>query len=134
MAKWLLAFLLAAALTPGFAATAKIVYHLHSAEKLMFKRTVTNLENLHKGLSTEKLDIHLILQGKAIGLLDPSRHSPKLNQRLQKLLELGLKVEVSAENFQNNRSHSEVQSVYQVNNIFNRIIELQNQGYQYITP
>lgn len=134
MAKWLVAALLAAVLTPAFASTGKILYHLHSNEKSMYKRTVTNLENLHKGLSAEALDLRLILQGKAIYLLDPSLHSPKLNQRLQRLLDLGVQVEVSSANYQANRQRLSTQPVHQVDNIFKRIIELQNQGYQYITP
>ena len=115
-------------------ASAKIVYHLHHLPEGALNRALSNLENLRKGMPGQPLDIRLLLQGRSIQLLDPSLDE-SIRQRLQALRDDGVKVEVSRRNFANNRQRLDQQQPPQlVANIFSRIVELEKQGYKYVTP
>lgn len=115
--------------------TEKILYHLHNTDKNSYRRAISNLENLYKGMSNHKLDIKVLLQGDSIKLLDFSVNNNELNQRFSKLINNGVSIEVSRENFEKNHHLFDgVSPPKQVQNIFTRIIELQKQGYHYITP
>ncbi len=113
----------------------KILYHIHHTTPDSYQRTVSNLENLQTGMPGKQLDIKILLQGKSLALLDPRRHQPALNRRFRNLLATGVTVETSRKNYQ---AYPEQQALMikpgLVANIFDRIIELQQQGYRYITP
>ncbi len=113
----------------------KILYHIHSTTPNSYLRTVSNLENLKKGMPGRQLDIKILLQGKSLRLLDPRQHKPGLNRRFRNLLAAGAVVETSQKNYQ---AYPDKQALMikpkLVANIFDRIIELQKQGYRYITP
>lgn len=135
MVKPLLLILLLAISTSSLAVTEKIVYHLHVSGNNHFNLTVTNLENLQKGMPDKNLDIKLLLQGGGIHLLNNSFLSDQLITRFEQLRNNGVSVEVGLNNYQQNRHLLEqTRQPSIVNNIFSRIIELQNQGYKYITP
>lgn len=117
------------------AAPDKIVYHLHSTQSGSFQRAVTNLENLQNGLSPDQLDIKLLLQGESIQLLNQDMHRRTLNQRIQMLRDNGLVIEVGRDNYRKHNFQLEQNTPpHLVKNIFTRLIELQQQGYHYITP
>ena len=97
-------------------------------------RALSNLENLSKGMPGTQLDVRLLLQGSSIRLLDPALDK-YTRQRLQTLRDNGVRIEVSRSNYQNNRDRIDRQHPpHQVANIFGRIVELEQQGYKYVTP
>lgn len=113
----------------------KIVYHLHHTQENAFKRTINNIENLKKGMPDRTMDIKLLLQGNGIQLLFPSQQDKKLISRLLKLHDSGLDIEVAEKNYQANRLLIERSLKPRlVENIFSRLVELQHQGYSYLTP
>lgn len=117
------------------ASNGKILYHLHNTDQNSYRRAISNLENLQKGMPEQQLDIIILLQGNSIMLLNFSEHNRKLNQRFLTLLNNGVSIEVSRENFQmHHHFFDDIGPPGQVPNIFERIIELQKQGYHYITP
>ncbi|MBC8210373.1 MAG: hypothetical protein H8E21_04845 [Gammaproteobacteria bacterium] len=136
MAKNLLSLLLLGLLVnPVFAATERIVYHVHHTDDGSFRRVISNLENLQQGMSDQQLEIKLLLQGNSIQLLDPKRHASALQQRFNTLLASGIGVEVEREYLNKNPQLKNAGVQLQVlDSLFGRIIELQNQGYLYITP
>lgn len=112
----------------------KIVYHLHELQPGSLNRALSNLENLSRGMPGTQLDVRLLLQGSSIRLLDPALD--KYNrQRLQALRQNGVRIEVSRRNYEINRDRIDRQHPpHQVANIFGRIVELEQQGYKYVTP
>lgn len=131
----LLYFLILLALPQVKASGEKIVYHLHHTQEDAFKRAVNNIENLRKGMPDRPMDIKLLLQGNGIQLLVPSPSNNELVSRLLKLRDSGLDIEVAENNYQQNRLLIESSLKPRlVENIFSRLIELQNQGYRYLTP
>jgi len=130
---WIL--LLASGSTSALAANEKIVYHIHGSDPEIMQRAINNLENLVDGMPDQNLDIRLLLQGDSIQLLNPYMHSRDINQRLQVLQNQGVSVEVNRDNYHVNAQFLESSpSPLLVKNIFSRIIDLQKQGYHYITP
>ena len=116
------------------AASDKILYHLHHLQQDGIPRVLANLENLQKGMPDRQLDIRLLLQGDSILLLDPWIDD-SLRQRLHALRESGVRIEVSRSNYANNRNRVTRDNPPQlVENLFSRIVELEQQGYQYVTP
>lgn len=113
----------------------KIIYHLHNINQNSYLRTISNIENLEKGMPGQKFEIKILLQGKSLQLLDANLHSAALNERFKKLLETGSDIETSRENYQHYAQKTMlIKKPKLVSNIFDRIIQLQQQGYQYITP
>ncbi|MDJ0880505.1 MAG: DsrE family protein [Gammaproteobacteria bacterium] len=128
---WLLCPLIALAETGH----EKIVYHVHGSDPETLYRSITNLENLIEGMSDQQLDIRLLLQGESIQLFNPYMYQPEVHARLRQLQGKGVKVEVKQENYLKQRQflHDQFDPIV-VDNIFSRIIDLQQQGYHYITP
>ena len=121
--------------SPAQASVEKVIYHLHGTDINSYRRTISNIENLQHGMPGQPLEIILLLQGSSIQILDPSNHYHELNQRFQKLRDNGVHVEVARENFRDNLSGLELNPPPRlIGNVFSRIIELQQQGYHYITP
>jgi intracellular sulfur oxidation DsrE/DsrF family protein len=113
----------------------KVLYHIHSIDQKSYRRLIINIENLQSGMADRELEIKLLFQGKSIQLLNPSMQSRALNQRFNKLLLSGVSIEIEKENFMRNLSAIQLNPPPQlVENIFSRIVELQKQGYFYITP
>ena len=113
----------------------KVLYHIHSIDQKSYRRLIINIENLQSGMADRELEIKLLFQGKSIQLLNPSMQSRALNQRFNKLLLSGISIEIEKENFLRNLSSIQLDPPPQlVENIFSRIVELQKQGYLYITP
>jgi len=82
-----------------------------------------------------ELKIKILLQGKSLQLLDPALHPDTLNQRFARLLANGAELETSRQNWLDYAGKAQViQPPALVPNIFDRIIELEKQGYRYITP
>ena len=82
----------------------------------------------------QQLDIRLLLQGNSIQLLDPWIDD-SLRQRLDALREKGVRIEVSRSNYARNRNRiNREHPPLLVENLFSRIVELERQGYQYVTP
>ncbi len=135
MAKWLLLIASLLFATSLLAAPDKIVYHLSSSRSDVQWKTITNLENLFLGSVDQSLDVKILLQGQGINLINKVNENRDLGMRLEELISLGLQIEVSRDNFYKNRHILDLKHPPQlVSNIFSRIIELQNKGYQYITP
>ena len=139
MAKPLLTLLLSAVLVFAspftLAKEEKIVYHLHHIQPNTFKRAINNLENLKTGMADSHLDIKLLMQGNSIRLLFPSRQNERLMPRFLKLVNSGVDVEISRQNFMRHASLIERSLKPKlVDNILSRVVELQKQGYRYITP
>lgn len=117
------------------ASSERIVYHVHQAQQDTFKRTINNLENLKKGMPNRQMDMRLLIQGNSIQLLNPSQQDKGLMARLSKLHDSGLHIEVSEKNYRRNRLQIDSSLKPElVENIFSRLIELQKQGYRYLTP
>ena len=133
LAALLLCLLSPLVLSTALAANEKIVYHLHSSDLDTMHRAITNLENLIRGMPGQDLDIKLLLQGESIQLLNPFMHNERLNQRFRRLQDSGVQVEVKRENYLRNAQFLDGSPAL-VSNIFTRLIELQRQGYHYITP
>ncbi len=117
------------------AGTDKILYHIHDTHTRSYQRTISNLENLKKGMPDRQLKIVILLQGESLDLLNLTRHPDKLNQRMKKLLQQGAVVETGRSNYQK-YPHRQQLLVHPglVDDVFSRIIELKRQGYLYITP
>jgi len=119
----------------AFSETKKILYHIHHTTPNSYLHTISILENLKKAMPGHELEIRILLQGESIQLLNPKLHSAQLNRRFLKLLEQGSKVEVSRDNYERIANKDElILQPLLVPGIFNRIIQLQQQGYSYITP
>ena len=117
------------------AESVKIVYHLHSNNATMFNITVNNLENLLQGMDSQLLDIRLLLQGDSIHLLNPASISENLALRVDNLLQKGVIIETSRNNYQENEFFlNNTTALSLVDNLFSRAVQLQQQGYRYITP
>ncbi len=117
------------------AAPDKILYHLNSGRSDVQWKTITNLENLFLGSQQDALDVKIILQGYGINLINKVNENRDLGIRLNELIDLGLQIEVGRDNYYKNRHELNLRHPPQlVSNIFSRIIELQKQGYQYVTP
>jgi len=131
----LLMLILGLLVNPVVAATERIVYHVHHTDEGSFRRVISNLENLQQGMPDQQLEIKLLLQGNSIQLLD-TRHQPAvLKQRFNALLTSGIRVEVEQESLTRNAQlKNSMAEIQLLDNIFSRIIELQSQGYLYITP
>lgn len=113
----------------------KIVYHLHTIQSDTFKRAINNLENLKKGMSEREIDIKVVMQGNSIRLLNPLQRNEKLWSRFVKLRDSGVDIEVSRNNFNENKTLIEDGfNPTLFDNVFSRLVELQRQGYRYITP
>lgn len=113
----------------------KIVYHLHMVQSDTFKRAINNLENLKKGLAENEMNIKVVMQGNSIRLLNPLAQNKKLWSRFVKLRDSGVEIEVSQNNFNENKALIEdgfKPTLF--DNAFSRLVELQRQGYRYITP
>jgi intracellular sulfur oxidation DsrE/DsrF family protein len=135
VAKWLLLIASLLFATNLLAAPDKIVYHLNSGRSDVQWKTITNLENLFLGSVDQSLDVKILLQGPGINLIHKVNENRDLGMRLEELISLGLQIEVSRDNYYKNRHTLNLKHPPQlVSNIFSRIIELQNQGYQYVTP
>jgi intracellular sulfur oxidation DsrE/DsrF family protein len=135
VAKWLLLIANLLFATTLLAAPDKIVYHLNSDRSDVQWETITNLENLFLGSVDQSLDVKILLQGPAINLINKVNENRDLGMRLEELISLGLQIEVSRDNYYKNRHSLDLKHPPQlVSNIFSRIIELQNKGYQYVTP
>ena len=133
----LLALVLLAGLSGSLLAAppARIVYHLHQVKPVTLKRALNNLENLYKGLDDQRPEIHMLLQGESLTLLRRDRLVPEYRQRLIALLRKGLILEAGEDNF--HRLQKELDPAFPARlnrNILSRLIELQRQGYQYVTP
>ena len=117
------------------AAIEKVLYHIHNTNPNSYQRTISNLENLKKGMPDKQLKIKILLQGKSLQLLNPALHRADLNQRFLKLVAAGAELETSRRNWQNYADKAQaIQKPALVPDIFKRIVELQQQGYRYITP
>ena len=117
------------------ASSEKIVYHLHTNNSSLFVISINNLENLIQGMGNDPIDIRLLLQGGGIHLLNPASVSETLALRLENLLTKGVTIETSKTNYQQNEFFLDNRAApHLVDNIFSRAIELQRQGYRYITP
>ena len=117
------------------AAPEKILYHLNSGRSDVQWKTITNLENLFLGSQHDTLDVKIILQGSGINLINKVNENRDLGLRLSELVDLGLQIEVGRDNYYKYRHDLNLHHPPQlVSNIFSRIIELQQQGYQYVTP
>lgn len=114
----------------------KIVYHLLALHSDTFKKAINNIENLKKGMSDRKTDIKIIMQGQSIQILLPAPKNRALMSRLIQLTESGgVDIELSRDNYQAHQARIEKRIHPRlVDNIFSRIVELQKQGYRYITP
>jgi len=135
VAKWLLLIANLLFATNLLAAPDKIVYHLNSGRPDVQWKAITNLENLLLGSADQSLDVKILLQGRGINLINKVNKNRDLGMRLEELISLGLQIEVSRDNYYKNRHTLDLGHPPQlVSNIFSRIIELQNQGYQYVTP
>jgi intracellular sulfur oxidation DsrE/DsrF family protein len=135
--RFCLIFILAGllAINPAYASSEKIIYHLHGSDPGLMQRAIQNLENLINGMPGQKLDIKLVLQGESIQLLNPYMYSRDLNQRFKQLRNSGVSVEVKEQNFNDNKLFLESdEEPVLLPNIFSRIVDLQKQGYHYITP
>ncbi len=133
--------LLALALLPGLGAPLlaappeRIVYHLHQVKPVTLKRALNNLENLYKGLGDQRPEIHMLLQGESLTLLRRDRLMPEYRQRLIALLRKGLILETGEDNYLRLQKELDPAFPARLNrNILSRLIELQRQGYQYVTP
>ncbi len=135
MVKWLILIASLLFTTNLLAAPSKIVYHLNSGRSDVQWKTITNLENLLLGSADQSMDVKILLQGAGINLINKVNENRDLGVRLDELISLGLQIEVSRDNYYKNRHILNLNHPPQlVSNIFSRIIELQNQGYQYVTP
>jgi intracellular sulfur oxidation DsrE/DsrF family protein len=136
VAKWLLLISSLLFTTNLLAASPdKILYHLNSGRSDVQWKTITNLENLFLGAEEHALDVKILLQGQGINLINKVNENRDIGIRLGELISLGLQIEVSRDNYYKNRHTLDLHHPPQlVSNIFSRIIELQNQGYQYVTP
>ena len=135
MAKWLILIASLLFTTNLLAAPNKIVYHLNSGRSDVQWKTITNLENLLLGSADQSMDVKILLQGAGINLINKVNENRDLGVRLDELISLGLQIEVSRDNYYKNRHVLNLNHPPQlVGNIFSRIIELQNTGYQYVTP
>ncbi len=135
MAKWLILIASLLFTTNLLAAPDKIVYHLNSGRPDVQWKTITNLENLLLGAADQSMDVKILLQGEGINLINKVNENRDLGVRLDELISLGLHIEVSRDNYYKNRHVLNLNHPPQlVRNIFSRIIELQNKGYQYVTP
>ena len=134
--KYLLLILLCLVNIPAaLAANEKVVYHIHQTQADTLKRAINNIENLKKGMPGKSLDIRLLMQGNSIQLLNPSLQDKTLMALLLKLRDSGLHIEVSEKNYRQNRLQIESSlKPLLVENFFSRLVELQNQGYRYLTP
>jgi intracellular sulfur oxidation DsrE/DsrF family protein len=115
--------------------TEKIIYHIHNTNPNSYLRTISNLENLKKGMPGHQFRIKIIFQGKSLQLLNPALHPDALNKRFLKLVQSGAKLETGSDNYQA-YAHKDllIHTPTLVPNVFDRIVELQQQGYRYITP
>lgn len=133
--KLLLMLFLSLLFSPGYASAEKILYHMHHIDNDSYRKFITNIENLQKGMPGKVLEIKLLLQGSSVQLLNPLIHTDELNQRFNTLQKNGVSVEVESENYRKKLSSIQLSPApHRVQNIFSRIIELQRQGYLYITP
>jgi len=120
---------------PSWAEPARIVYHLHQVTPVTLKRALNNIENLYKGLDEERPQIHMLLQGGSLMLLSRQKLTPTFRQRLAALLRKGLVLEAGAANYLEHREQLDPAFPTRLNrNIISRLVELQRQGYQYVTP
>jgi len=121
--------------TTALGSPGKILYHLHNTDNNSYRRAISNLENLYKGMPGQQLDIKILFQGDSIKLLNFSENDSRLNQRFMTLINKGVSIELSKANFKKNQLIFErMDPPKLVPNIYSRIIELQKQGYNYITP
>ncbi len=117
------------------AAADKIVYHLNSDRPDIMWKAITNLENLYFGALQNPLEVRMLLQGDGISLLSKVNEKRDLGVRLEELRQLGLQVEVSEANYLSRQNELNTDPPpLRIDNIFVRIIELQEQGYHYLTP
>jgi len=134
LSRLLLSVVLSLYIVAAQASDEKILYHLHGSDPETLYRSITNLENLIKGMPGQQLDIRLLLQGESIQLFNPYMHHRQITQRLQVLQNNGIKIEVQQENYLRNKQFLDEEfSPVLVNNVFSRIIELQRLGYHYIS-
>lgn len=130
-----LMILLATLALPAQAEPARIVYHLHQITPVTLKRALNNIENLYKGLDRERPEIRMLLQGESLMLLSPQRLTPAYRQRLMALLRMGLIIEAGEANYYQHQALLDPAFATRLNrNILTRLVELQQQGYQYVTP
>ncbi len=130
-----LLILLATLALPARAEPARIVYHLHQITPVTLKRVLNNIENLYKGLDRERPEIRMILQGESLMLLSLQRLTPAYRQRLKALLHKGLIIEAGEANFRRHQARLDRALPVRLDrNILSRLVELQRQGYQYLTP
>ncbi len=131
---WLLPLLLM--ISNGLQADpARIVYHLHQLKPVTLKRALNNIENLYKGLDGERPEIRMLLQGESLELLTRERLKGAYRQRLAALLQKGLVLETGEANYR--RLHDRLDPAFPARlnrNILSRLVDLQKQGYQYVTP
>ncbi len=114
---------------------ARIVYHLHQVTPVTLKRALNNIENLYKGLDEDRPEIRMLLQGESLMLLTPQKLTPKFRRRLIALLQKGLILEAGEANYRRHRQQLDPAFPTRLNrNIITRLVELQQQGYQYVTP
>ncbi len=114
---------------------ARIVYHLHQVTPVTMKRALNNIENLYKGLERERPEIRLLLQGESLMLLSPQKLTPEYRQRLMALLRKGLILEAGEANYRQRQQQLDPTIAARLNrNIIARLVELQRQGYHYLTP
>ena len=137
MARWLaiLVLMLPTVCLPAHAVTERIVFHLHESDPTLLQRALTNLENLMEKKQGQSLDVRLLLQGQSIRILGWENYDTSIHRRLHMLLDEGVRIEVSRDNYLEHAGLlDEWVKPALVDNIFSRIIELQKQGYTYLTP
>ncbi len=114
---------------------ARIVYHLHQVQLEALPRILYNIENLYRGLDQGRPEIHMLLQGESLKLLRRGRLPAAYRQRLIELLRKGLVLETGEDNFRRQRKDLDPAFPLRLNrNILSRLVDLQKQGYRYLTP
>ena len=134
MAKWLVLLLLAAPILAQ-AAPDRVIYHVNTSRPDVQWKAISNLENLYLGTADNQIEVIMLLQGEAIDLISRVNQNRDLGIRLDELRQLGMRIEVDRDNYSQNLDQlGESDPPGVVDNIFTRIIELQRQGYHYLTP
>jgi intracellular sulfur oxidation DsrE/DsrF family protein len=133
--RFLALILLFAPLAVAATSPDQIIYHINSKRSDVQWKAISNLENLYLGTTDSSIEVVVLLQGEAIDLIAEVNQNRDLGLRLEELRQLGMRIEVGRDNYLQHQSQmatSDPPSL--VDNIFTRIIELQQQGYLYLTP
>lgn len=113
----------------------KIIYHLNSSRQDVQWKTISNLENLYLGTGDNQLEVIMLLQGEGIQLLNQANRNRDLGVRLDELRQLGMQIEVGERNYRQNAGDLAQDDPPEiVQNIFERIVDLQHRGFMYLAP